>query len=348
MEIVGHAHSGGMAGIQRAGFLSGLCAVLAARNSPASARPKTVLSIGWQPNFGGARGIVAYAAGIFDRNGLDVRPAKFLIGSEYFAAFAAGQIDIGWLGTPPAGTGIAQGLPMRIFAIEGLARDQEGLIVRSNSGIRSVRDLKGKRVATKRGSSADVALQAALRRAGLSPADIVLMDLGVREVVQAFKTGRIDGAWYWEPWQGLLRESGGVQVATDRDAGAVVGWVWVARPAWMERQPAAVLAILRSLDEAAWYMREHPERAAKLCAKELNVSQSLALRVLVGEGAWPTMRESWHPAYPLSLNPQTLHRNRGVLSALGGTVSPDLSGGRLETAIDWRSLARYLGVQPAS
>lgn len=349
MEIQdGTFPSTGKAAVRRAAFIAGCGAVLAAGRAPAQALPRTALRIGWQPNFGGARAIIAHTAGIFDRNGLDVTPVKFLIGSGYFAAFSSGAIDAGWLGTPPAGTGLAQGLPMRIFAIEGFARDQEGLVARIGSGIRSLRDLKGKRIATKRGSSADVALQAALRRVDLTPADVVLVDLGVTDVVQAFTRGRIDAAWYWEPWLGLLREAGGVQLATDRDSGAVVGWVWVGRPAWLEKHPAAVLAILRSLDEAVSYMRSRPEKAAALCAKELGISRSLALRVLSHEGEWPTMHQTWQRSYPLSLNPLTLRRNRGVLTAFGGTVSADLSGGRLQAAIDWRPLAKYLGIQPAA
>ena len=314
-----------------------------------AATPNVVIRVGYQPNLGGARYFVAHEAGIFAKNGIEVHPVRFSVGSKYFAAFDSGAIDVGWLGTPPTSTGIALGVPMRVFAIEARAKDQEGLVVHPKSGIRSLRDLKGKRIATKRGSSGDVALQAALQRVGLSTVDITFVDLDVNALLVAFKAGRIDGGWYWEPWQGLLREAGGVQIATDHDSGALIGWTWAARTAWLERNSRIVQSFLRALDQGAAFMRRRPRDAAAFCARKLGISSALALRVIAREGDWPTMAESWLPSYPESMNPAVIRAGRGAVAALRvNAYAPNIEAEATSffaSAIDTRPLSTYLGEQ---
>jgi ABC-type nitrate/sulfonate/bicarbonate transport system substrate-binding protein len=77
---------------------------------------------------------------------------KFTAGPPFFSAFQSGSIDVGYMGFQPAVTAIAQGIPIKIIALENDAWGAEGLVVRPDSGIKTLADMRGKTIATKRGS----------------------------------------------------------------------------------------------------------------------------------------------------------------------------------------------------
>lgn len=317
--------------------------------SRAGAAPALKVRIGWQPTLNGARYFIAQDEGIFAKNGLDIEPIKFTSGPAFFSAFQSGSIDIAFMGTPPASIGISQQVPMKIFAVENYSQNSEALVARKGSGIASLRDLKGKKVAAKRGTSGDYALQTGLKKVGLTLADIQFLDIDVAALIPAFQRGDIDAAWYWEPWQGLLRDNGGRQIVTDGQIGAVIGIVWVGRPAWMSDNAEAMRRLLRSIDDATAVVVGQPQKAAGYVAKDLGVTQDLALQVLTKEAHWPTMKETWNPAYVESINTEAIAHGKGLVAALEPLAEfqkqvraidavPDFA-----KAIDTRYLAAYLG-----
>lgn len=307
--------------------------------------------LGWQPTLNGARFFVARDEGLFAKNGLDVDLLKFTSGPAFFAAFQSKSIDVGFMGTPPAIIGIAQGVPMEIFAVENYAPGSEALVARAGSGITTLKDMKGKKIATARGSSGDYALRKGLKKAGLTLDDIQLVDLSVPALLPAFRRGDIDAGWYWEPWQGEMVAAGGTQIADDSQVGAFGGIVWVARTEWLQQNGAATQKLLHTIDDATATIVKDPRRAAAYIAKDIGVSESIALRVLTKEATWPTMRQSYAKDYVLSINPQTLKEHAGLISALLPQATflqeshsiaavPDFL-----SAINTSALSEYLGVK---
>ena len=163
------------------------------------ATASTKIRFGWQPTLNGARYFIAHDEGLFAKNGIEVEQIKFLAGPPFFAAFQSGSIDVGFMGTPPASVGIAQGVPMKIFAVENYAPGSEGLIVTAKSGINSLKDLRGKRIAAQRGTSGEYGLITGLKSVGMTLKDIDYLTLDVTALLPAFTNGNIDGGWYWEP-----------------------------------------------------------------------------------------------------------------------------------------------------
>lgn len=332
--------------------LAGAAAASAALGSgrPAKASNATV-RIGWQPTLNGARYFVAEHEGLFAANGLTVEPVKFTSGPAFFSAFLSKSIDVGFMGTPPAVVGIAQGVPMHIFAIENYAPGSEALVARKESGINSLRDMKGKKIATKRGTSGDYALQTGLKKAGLSLSDITFLDIDVSALIPAFSRGDIDAGWYWEPWQGEMIDAGGKQIATDGDVGIAGGIVWCAQSDWLAQNGDAVQRLLKAVDEATHVIDTQPQKAAGYIVADLGVTQELALRVLTKEATWPTMRQSWEAGYPLSINPSSLRANRGLMEALVRQADFQKNQGSLKEvpdfmkSIDTKYVAQFVGAK---
>jgi taurine transport system substrate-binding protein len=327
---------------------------LAPPSLPARAQDARIkVTMGWQPTMNGARFFIAEAEGLFADAGLEINPVKFTAGPPFFAAFQSGSIDVGFLGFQPAVTAVAQGIAIKIVAVENEAGGAEGLVARHDSGIGRLADLRGKKVATRRGSSAHTALLTGLHRAGLKEADIHLIDLDVTALLPAFRKGDIEAAWYWEPWMGLLKREGGHVVATDRDIGLPVGIVWAARARWLEGNREAMQRLLRVLDKAALRIRDEPQVVARLVAKRLQLTDEHVLEVLTTQASWPTNRESVASSYPFSMSVEATAAGKGLAGVLADNAQfqkaaniiqdlPDFTRG-----VDPEPLAAYVRLEPS-
>jgi taurine transport system substrate-binding protein len=82
--------------------------------------------------------------------GWKVEFRQFNSGAEIFAAIAAGDVQIGDVGSSPFAASVSKGIDVKAIYISGAAGEDEALVARNGSGINSLADLKGKRVAARR------------------------------------------------------------------------------------------------------------------------------------------------------------------------------------------------------
>ena len=82
--------------------------------------------------------------------GWKVEFREFNSGAEIFAAIAAGDVQIGDVGSSPFAASVSKGIDVKAIYISGAAGEDEALVARNGSGINSLADLKGKRVAARR------------------------------------------------------------------------------------------------------------------------------------------------------------------------------------------------------
>jgi aliphatic sulfonates family ABC transporter substrate-binding protein len=310
--------------------------------------PPIKLNLGWQPTTNGARYFVAQANRLFEQAGLEPTLIKFTAGPPFFSAFQSGSIDVGFMGFQPAVTAVAQGIPIKVIALENDAWGAEGLVVRADSGIKTLADMRGKTIATKRGSSADTAIRAGLRKAGLKDGDVNIVDVDVTALVPAFIKGDIHGGWYWEPWMGLLKRQGGTVIAVDRDVDVPVGIVWVAREAWIRENPGAVQRLLHAIDLATDPLRKNPKAVAAEIAKPLGLSEEHVLEAITKEAHWPTLVESLGKAHQFSIHPEVIAANGGLAGVFTDNAKFQTTFGIIKAvpdftkAIDPAHVAKYV------
>jgi len=141
---------------------------------------------------------------------------KFDSGADVNKAFVAKRIDFGALGSSPVARGLSAPLniPYSVVFILSVAGDNEALVARDNSGIESVSDLRGKRIATPFGSTAHYSLLAALAQKGLSASDVQLVDLQPQAILTAWERGDIEAAYTWLPTLEQLEQNGKVLVSS--------------------------------------------------------------------------------------------------------------------------------------
>jgi sulfonate transport system substrate-binding protein len=135
----------------------------------------------------------------FDAEGVDVKWVEFSSGPPMMEAMNVGSIDYGAVGDSPPVFAQSAGAAIVYAAGEPITNGQ-GILVQANSAIRSIADLKGKRVGFTKGSSAHNIVVQTLEKAGLTYADITPVYLTPPDAGPAFSNGSIDAWSIWDPY----------------------------------------------------------------------------------------------------------------------------------------------------
>ncbi len=131
-------------------------------------------------------------------------------GGDVIKAMASGDVQIGEAGSSPIVAAASQGQDIKPFWILDDIADAEALIVRNGSGINSVKDLKGKKVATPFVSTAHYQLMAVMKTDGVDAKGVNVMNLRPPEIAAAWERGDIDAAFIWDPVLSKIKGNGKV------------------------------------------------------------------------------------------------------------------------------------------
>jgi sulfonate transport system substrate-binding protein len=203
---------------------------------------------------------------------------EFQFGPPMLEAITAGSIDIGSVGdTAPI---FAQAGGGDIVYALAVPTSPHGILVPGNSPIRSLAELKGKRVAFGKGSSAHSILLKALKYAGLSYNDIQPAYLGPSEATAAFNGGKIDAWVAWDPYYALAEEQFGARVIASTESVPQLASpsFYVANKYFAQRHPAVLRAALDSIIETIKWADVHRDEVARLVAKSTGLALSIQQR----------------------------------------------------------------------
>jgi NitT/TauT family transport system substrate-binding protein len=177
------------------------------------------LKVGHLPVTGHAKFFVATEEGFFRQEGLNVQLVEFTNSADGLAALRAGQLDLGAFGTTAPLVHIAKGADLSI--IGGVMGEDVSIITtKENSAwLKSVADLKGKKVATVRLATGDAVLRGALARVGLDwKKDLEIFEVkSPPAVIESVKSGQVDAGVVWGPHDLRAEEQGLVVVVRSKD-----------------------------------------------------------------------------------------------------------------------------------
>ena len=268
-----------------------LIAALGAGLANAQSAPIPI-RIGWLPDANGAF-FVAKSQKLFEKVGLQPNYFKFLSGPATFAALQSDSIDVTEFGVSAFVAGVANGIEMVAIGVAYDDAKVNLLVARPGSGIKAVRDLKGKKVAATRGSLSFLGLAVALQKNQLTFKDIDFRNVPVTAMIPAFQNADIDAAWTWEPWAQRMVAEGGQVVASLNDVG-VGGDVWAARKEWLKQQPEAAIRFIQALDLAAQMIRRDPALTTADVTEAFAISPAMA-RDIMSQVETPTVSEQLDP-----------------------------------------------------
>ncbi|GLU35935.1 ABC transporter substrate-binding protein [Pseudomonas sp. NBRC 100443] len=143
------------------------------------------------------------AAGALKGLTYDIQWFEFPAAAPLAEALNAGAVDAGIIDDAPLLFALAAGAQVKAIAVDKSDPYGTAVIVRGDSPLHSAADLKGKRIATGRGSIGHFVALKALASAGLSEKDVELRFLGPVDAKMALANGSVDAWATWEPYTAL-------------------------------------------------------------------------------------------------------------------------------------------------
>jgi sulfonate transport system substrate-binding protein len=192
---------------------------------------------------------------------------EFPAGPPLLEAMAVGAVDVGLTGdTPPIFSQVA-GAPIMYVAQVRLSGRAGGVITPKNSGIQSLKDLKGKKLCYTRGSSAHNSAVIALESAGLSINDVESVNLGPADAAAAFAQGGIDGWVIWDPYYTLaIRDQGARKLTGLDELGGGSSFI-LANTKFVQTRSDDLKAILTAIANEGLWCKAHTDEVAEITAK---------------------------------------------------------------------------------
>lgn len=279
---------------RRALALLGGSALAAALPSSLRAQgAKAPLSLGIQTSVWGAVGLVADAEKLFEKAGANVVVHKFDSGRTVRDAMVAGRIDLGSLGATPFVIGAAKG-DMAALGMVAYAGGTLAVVANKKSGIKSVAELKGRKVASQLGSETDHVFQNKIAPAfGLKKGDFQVVNVKFHDHVSAMAGGSVDAFAGVEPYPSIAEVEGFGVVLVDYSKFDIVPVVLAVNRPVLEQRAGELTPFLKAWLAAVKMFKNDPKRVTRIVwntytAQGYKVSEEVIRRALGRMNVTPT------------------------------------------------------------
>ncbi|MFE6887687.1 aliphatic sulfonate ABC transporter substrate-binding protein [Streptomyces sp. NPDC057694] len=213
---------------------------------------------------------IADKQGLWKKEGLTAKVKVFNNGPVQIQALNADSLDYGYIG--PGAMWLPASGKSKVIAVDTLTYADR---VIGQPGIKSMKDLKGKKVGVPEGTSGDMVLNIALEKAGMTADDIEKVNMDPSTIVSAFSSGKIDGAGFFYPAIDTIKKKvpGLHEIASTKDTGDAFPTAFVAGNKVSEGKNTKVIKVLQQAND---WRSAHPDETIALTAKMLKVTEAQA------------------------------------------------------------------------
>lgn len=252
---------------------------LASAHSALAADPQT-LRVGYQK--GSIALVIAKEQGLLEKRfaSTKVQWIEFPAGPQMLEALNIGALDVGSTGDIPPLFAQAAGADLVYVGAEPAKPAAETILVRKDSPLQNVADLKGKKVAFQKGSSSNNVLLRALNKAGLSFKDIQPIYLTPADARAAFEQGSVDAWAIWDPYASLALLEGHSRLLADGTGLGLSGPIYSARRDYAQQNPEFVHALLDELTAAEAQTRSQRQQSIDILTRSMGLPQAVIERYL--------------------------------------------------------------------
>ncbi|MGD9175627.1 MAG: ABC transporter substrate-binding protein [Desulfobacterales bacterium] len=227
-----------------------------------------------QDRIGSAIPIIAVRKGFFLEEGLKISHLRFSSGPACAEALYSGAADIGGMGDTTAIIMAARSSRFVIIASHATGEHRHRVMVRDDSGMRTLQDLKGRRVGVKKGTSTYGGFLAALKKVEMSAEDIDIVDLTPPTMTDALLAGSLDAFAASEPTPSAAEQKGARELTTLGGLGNQYPILILANRHLVKEQKATLRKFLQAMKKAELYVAAHPQETIAIMAKEIGLSPS--------------------------------------------------------------------------
>ncbi len=211
--------------------------------------------------------------------GVEVKWYEFAAGPQLLEALSAGAIDFGHAADAPSVFAQASGKEITYLAAEQPYPRGIGVLVKADSSIRQLRELKGRKVAIGRGWNVQYLLVRALEEAGISYDDIEpIYVTNAADARAAFEAGKVDAVGLWDPFLAGVELGAPVRVLRDGAGLSNNRTFYLSTPRFASANRSLLQTFFTDLARTDRWANGHPQEVADLVAPQLGIDPKVLRR----------------------------------------------------------------------
>ncbi|HBH69444.1 MAG TPA: sulfonate ABC transporter substrate-binding protein [Erwinia persicina] len=216
----------------------------------------------------------------FKKQGIAVRWVEFPAGPQMLEGLNVGSIDLAATGDAPPVFAQAAQADLVYLAHSPANPKTEAIVVPENSPVKTVADLKGKRVALNKGSDVNYLLVSALEDAGLSYRDITPVYLPPADARAAFQRGAVDAWVIWDPYYAEVETRASARLVRNAEGLVPHYTFYLASRKFADSWPQTAKQVVDELGTLSDWANTHPAQAAGILSASTGLPQPIWQRAL--------------------------------------------------------------------
>ncbi len=206
---------------------------------------------------------------------INVKWVEFPAGPQLLEGLNVGSVALGEVGEAPPIFAQAAGANLVYIANQPAALTAEALIIPKDSPIKSIQDLKGKRVALNKGSNVHYLLLKILEKNNLKLSDIEVVYLPPSDARAAFERGAVDAWVIWDPFFAAAEHQIGARVLADGTNLVNNHQFYLADRKFAEQHPEVLETVITELNSAADWVKNNQDQATQILEKPTGLSKDI-------------------------------------------------------------------------
>ena len=269
-------------------------AIVAALSGAQEQSNQDKIRVAFFPSIGHAAPIVGIENGIFESGigeEIKIETKLFDSGPQVIESIFAGSIDVAYVGPGPVINGFLKSNGNDVKILAGAASGGASFIAQPDSGLDSIENFDGKRIASPEiSNSQDVSLRYYLALNDLKPVDkggtVFVLNISNPDIYTLFAKGEIDGAWIPEPWATMLvEELNGVRLFNEEKLWPneeFASVLLIARTNYLENNPEVIRNWIKSHEETVSWINSNPDESKAIFSNFLKkyMGKSLPLKII--------------------------------------------------------------------
>jgi len=200
--------------------------------------------------------------------GVDVKWTEFTAGPQLLEGLNVGSIDFGTTGEAPPIFAQAAGADLVYVANEPAAPGGEAIIVPKTSTLKSVADLKGKKIVLNKGSNVHYLLVKVLEKAGIAYRDVETIFLPPADARAAFERGSVDAWVIWDPFLAAAEKQLGARILADGKGTVSNHQFYLAARPYAQKHPEVLKALLDELARADEWILQNVKQTTTIFSSQ--------------------------------------------------------------------------------
>jgi sulfonate transport system substrate-binding protein len=206
---------------------------------------------------------------------VSVKWVEFPAGPQLLEGLNVGSVDVGFVGEAPPIFAQAAGANFVYIGFDPASPEAEAVVVQKDSPIKTIADLKGKKVAFNKGSNVHYLLVKLLEKNGLKYSDVQANFLAPADARAAFEKGAVDAWVIWDPFLSAVEKQTGARVLADARGVAPNYAYYLAERTYAEKRADVIKVLFEDTAEQGRWLKANISKAAAIIAPQQGLDVSV-------------------------------------------------------------------------